>query len=210
MLSHLLALAAAGALCAGCSAPAAETALSLDNPANPAAASVPFVRPVNVLATGEMPATTSPSTAMRMSGGSMAGMDMPGMTMSGSMPGMDHGSIPGMKMAQAQPPSGSAAATGVVNAVDAAKRSVNVTHQPIKALGWPSMTMDFPVAPSVDLKGLKAGDKIGFQLGKPDADGNRRIERLTAQPANSGQSDQAMPRMDHGAMPGMTMPAQSK
>lgn len=138
----------------------------------------------------------------------MAGMDMPGMTMSGSMPGMDHGSMPGMKMAQAQSPSGSAAATGVVNAVDGAKRSVNVTHQPIKALGWPSMTMDFPVAPSVDLKRLRAGDKIGFHLGKPDADGNRRIERITAQPANSGQSNQAMPGMDHGAMPGMTMPAQ--
>ena len=92
MLFHFLALAALGALCAGCSAPAADTTLSLDNPANPAAASAPFIRPADVLATGEMPTTTSASTAM----------DMPGMTVSGPMAGMDHGAMPGMTM-PAQP-----------------------------------------------------------------------------------------------------------
>ena len=201
MLSHLLALAAVGTLCAGCSAPAIETTLSIDNPANPAAASVPFVRPVNVLAMGGVPATAAPSTAMHMSSGSMPGMHVPGMNMSV----MDHDAMPGMTMAQAQPSSGAATAIGVINAVDVAKHTVNVTHQPIKALGWPSMTMDFTAAPSVDLNGVKPGDKIGFTLGKPDADGNRRIERIT--PAGSGQPNHTMPGMDRGPMPGMTMPA---
>lgn len=62
------------------------------------------------------------------------------------------------------------------------------------------MSMDFPVAPSIDLTAVKAGDRIGFQLGKPDADGNRRIERITRQTNGSGQPSQAMP--------GMAMPAQ--
>ena len=88
MLSNLLALAAVGALCAGCSAPVAETTFSLDDPANPAAASVPFNRPANVLAMGGTPSTTAPSTSMHMPGNSMPGVPMQGMVMSGPMPGM--------------------------------------------------------------------------------------------------------------------------
>ena len=210
MFSHLLALAAAGALCAGCSAPATQSTLSLDNPANPAAASVPFIRPVNVLAMGANPTTAVPSTAMHMSGGSMPGMQITGMTMSKAMPDMEHDTTPGMKVAQAQPSSGAADATGVVNAVDLTNRSVNVTHQPIEALGWPSMTMDFPVAPSVDLSRVKPGDKVAVTLGKPDAEGNRRIERITSPAAGSVQPGQAMPSMGHSAMPGMVMPGQSQ
>ncbi len=98
MSSHLVALAAAGALCAGCAAPAFQTTLSLDDPANPAAASVPFVRPVNVLAAGALPAIAAPSSAVPIARGSMQGMPMPGAPMSGTMPGMDHGPMPGMVM----------------------------------------------------------------------------------------------------------------
>ena len=123
MLANLLALGAAGALCAGCSAPKTETTLSLDNPANPAAASVPYVRPVNVLAMGERPATASPTLAMRMSTGAVA-------------------STP------------------------------------------------------------------GDRLGKPDATGNRGVERITPGSAGSSQPSQARPEMHHGAMPGMSMPAE--
>ncbi len=98
MFSHLVALAAAGALCAGCAAPATQTTLSLDDPANPAAASVPFVRPVNVLAAGGLPATAAPSSVMPLSHGAMPGMPIPGVPMSGAMPGMDHAPTPGMVM----------------------------------------------------------------------------------------------------------------
>ena len=122
---------------------------------------------------------------------------------SSDMPGM-----PGMKMAQAAPralsTSGQAAAVGTVNTVDPAKHSVNVTHQPIKTLGWPSMTMGFPVAPSVDLAAIKPGQRVNFTLGAPDADGNRRIEQI--KPA-AGQTGGTMPGMDQGSMPGMKMPS---
>jgi Cu(I)/Ag(I) efflux system protein CusF len=215
MLLQFVLLAALGAACAGCSAPSINTALAADNPANPDAASVPFIRPVDVLAEGAAPQTSIPSTAMHMAGGSMPTMDM-----SGGMAGMGHSSMAGispsspgndaamlgMKMAQATPPgAGQANAVGTVNAVDTAKHSVNVTHQPIKALGWPSMTMDFPVASSVDLSTTKPGARIAFTLGRPDADGNRQVVQIKPMPG-SAASQSGMRRVDHGSMPGMTMP----
>ena len=78
MLLQFVMLAALGAACAGCSAPSASIALTTDNPANPDAAAVPFVRPANVLAEGAAPRTGIPSAAMHMAGGSMPGMKMPG------------------------------------------------------------------------------------------------------------------------------------
>ena len=34
---------------------------------------------------------------------------------------------------------------GKINSIDSEKYSVNITHEPIEALKWPGMTMDFPV-----------------------------------------------------------------
>jgi Cu/Ag efflux protein CusF len=48
--------------------------------------------------------------------------------------------------------------------VDAAAHTINISHDPIKALGWPKMKMQFNVAPEVDLSSLKAGDKVTFKL----------------------------------------------
>jgi Cu(I)/Ag(I) efflux system protein CusF len=61
---------------------------------------------------------------------------------------------------------GATAASGVVNTVDAAQRKVNVSHGSIKSLGWPAMTMDFPVTQDVDLSTIKAGMKVNFTLVK--------------------------------------------
>ena len=63
-------------------------------------------------------------------------------------------------LAQAEKPSGA----GVVNAIDPGKRTLNITHEPIAALHWPGMTMDFHVAPGVDLSAFKPGAKITFTL----------------------------------------------
>jgi Cu/Ag efflux protein CusF len=59
---------------------------------------------------------------------------------------------------------GAAKASGVVNAVDAAQRKVNVSYASIKQLGWPAMTMDFPVGSDVDLNGITPGTKVNFTL----------------------------------------------
>ncbi len=59
---------------------------------------------------------------------------------------------------------GAAQGSGVVNSVDAAAHKVNLSHGSIKTLGWPAMTMDFPVSPDADLSGLKPGSKVNFTL----------------------------------------------
>jgi plastocyanin len=56
------------------------------------------------------------------------------------------------------------AATGIVNSVDITGGSINVTHNPIKALGWPKMKMEFNVEKGVDLSSVKAGDSVSFTL----------------------------------------------
>jgi Cu/Ag efflux protein CusF len=56
--------------------------------------------------------------------------------------------------------------TGTVNSVDPAGHKINVSHQPIPSIGWPAMTMDFPVAPSVDLSHVKPGSRVDFSLQK--------------------------------------------
>ncbi len=60
---------------------------------------------------------------------------------------------------------------GKIISVDADKHSMKVTHDPIKSLGWPKMTMTFGVDSGVDLSGYQAGDAIAFTLkpvGKDD------------------------------------------
>lgn len=53
--------------------------------------------------------------------------------------------------------------TGVVAGIDAAGGTVTLKHDPIPALGWPSMTMDFKAPPAVIAK-LKVGQKIAFDV----------------------------------------------
>jgi Cu(I)/Ag(I) efflux system protein CusF len=54
--------------------------------------------------------------------------------------------------------------TGKVNEVNAGEHTVNITHDPIKALNWPKMKMEFPVEKEVDLSGVKVGDNVDFTL----------------------------------------------
>ena len=68
-------------------------------------------------------------------------------------------------------------ATGTVNAIDMAGHKLNISHQAIPEIGWPAMTMDFPVAPSVDLNAIKSGDHVNFTLEK-GANGMYQIEAV--------------------------------
>lgn len=83
---------------------------------------------------------------------------------------MDHGKMDHSKMDhgamshEAKPGVTEADGVGVINAVDATKKEVNLTHEPMPDLGWPSMTMDLPVTGKVDLATVKAGEKVSFRL----------------------------------------------
>lgn len=76
-------------------------------------------------------------------------------------------------VAQTDKPSGE----GKVNSVDAASRKVNMTHGPVAALKWPGMTMDFGVAPGVDMGAFKPGAKVDFTL-KQGAGGMYEIDSV--------------------------------
>ncbi len=55
-------------------------------------------------------------------------------------------------------------ASGKVNRVDLPNRKVNLTHDPIPAIGWPAMTMEFAALPEADLSGLHPGQRVTFEL----------------------------------------------
>ncbi len=90
---------------------------------------------------------------------------------------MDHGSHGAMKM-EAPADVTEAEAKGKVNSVDADGGKVNVTHDPVPALGWPSMTMDLPVTRRVDLSTVKPGTPVTFKL-KKGRDNQFRIIDIT-------------------------------
>ncbi len=87
------------------------------------------------------------------------------------MPGM-----PGMNMgAQSNQP---ITGKGVVRKVDLAKKTVNLNHEPIPAIKWPAMTMDFQVAPNVDLSKVQPGQQVDFGLEKGNG-GNYTVTSIT-------------------------------
>ncbi len=81
-----------------------------------------------------------------------------GMSDMKKMPGMND-----MKMSDTKKAT-TANATGTITAVNPANHKVTFDHGPIPAINWPAMTMEFAVAPSVDLAKLKTGDKVNFTL----------------------------------------------
>lgn len=77
------------------------------------------------------------------------------------------GSEPAAKsdMAMTTSESGAAiAGSGTVVAVDAAAGTVTLNHQPIAALSWPAMTMQFTAENPALLQGVAAGDQVDFEL----------------------------------------------
>jgi Cu/Ag efflux protein CusF len=64
--------------------------------------------------------------------------------------------------------------TGVVEALSPGEGKLRMHHDPIPALDWPSMTMDFSLAEGVSLEGLAEGDPVMFQLER-SGDGYRVV-----------------------------------
>jgi Cu/Ag efflux protein CusF len=85
---------------------------------------------------------------------------------SGTHAGEDHAahSHNGSEMQMAHAGHSDAHGTGTVNSVDPAQHKVNLSHNPVPEIGWPAMTMDFPVVPSIDLHALKPGTRVNFTI----------------------------------------------
>ena len=56
------------------------------------------------------------------------------------------------------------AATGTVKSVDAARGKLVIDHDPIPALNWPRMVMDFSLADKTMAEQVKAGDPVQFEI----------------------------------------------
>lgn len=49
---------------------------------------------------------------------------------------------------------------GVVEHVDTENKKLTITHEPIKTLGWPSMTMRFTYEDAGMIEDIKEGDRV--------------------------------------------------
>lgn len=65
--------------------------------------------------------------------------------------------------------------TGTVHAIDA--DTVNLTHEPIPEIGWPSMTMDLPLLEGAETGDVSPGDDVTIMLEK-GADGMYGVRAL--------------------------------
>jgi Cu/Ag efflux protein CusF len=72
----------------------------------------------------------------------------------------DHAAAPSTSSAA----SSTLAATGTVKSVDAAKGKLVIDHDPIPALNWPRMVMDFQLVDPAMARQVKAGDPVKFEM----------------------------------------------
>jgi Cu(I)/Ag(I) efflux system membrane fusion protein len=72
---------------------------------------------------------------------------------------------------------------GVIKSLDTAGANVTLVHGPLPAIGWPAMTMTFPVSNASVLRGRKAGEHVTFAFSKPDAGKTPVITSLTPERA---------------------------
>lgn len=71
----------------------------------------------------------------------------------------------GMNMETSTPAAaGPVASTGTVTQVDAAAGTITINHEPIAAISWPAMTMQFTAENPAILQGIAVGDHVSFEL----------------------------------------------
>ena len=71
-----------------------------------------------------------------------------------------------------------ATGSGKVNKVDPAKHTINLSHGPMPAINLPAMTMDFAVAPGVDLSTVKPGQQVDFTLAPKPGSKDYQVTQL--------------------------------
>jgi Cu(I)/Ag(I) efflux system membrane fusion protein len=80
-------------------------------------------------------------------------------------------------------------ASGRVEGLDAERRRLRVSHGPIDALGWPSMTMEFDLRPDVSLEGIEPGQSVHFSLVQEQA-GEYVMEQVHSSESGLRQMEQ--------------------
>jgi Cu(I)/Ag(I) efflux system membrane fusion protein len=86
-----------------------------------------------------------------------------------------------LRAAQARMGEATHKGTGKVRAVDAGSGYVELDHDPIPSLQWPQMVMGFYADNKGELKGLKEGDRVQFEvLPRPNKDGDWILKHIEA------------------------------
>jgi len=96
-------------------------------------------------------------------------------------------------------------ANGRVEEVDRSARRIRVSHGPIDALGWPSMTMTFNVRPAVDLAAIAPGQELRFALVQEHA-GEYVIKQIYSGEFAPGERTETVPE----AAPGPETPQEKQ
>jgi Cu(I)/Ag(I) efflux system periplasmic protein CusF len=53
---------------------------------------------------------------------------------------------------------------GTVTAIDAAAGTISLDHEPITAISWPAMSMQFTAENPAMLQGIAVGDRVSFEI----------------------------------------------
>ncbi len=71
-----------------------------------------------------------------------------------------------MNMAEttAPAPAGPITSIGTVTAIDAAAGTLSLDHEPIAAISWPAMSMQFTAENPAILQGIAVGDRVSFEI----------------------------------------------
>ena len=69
-------------------------------------------------------------------------------------------------------------ATGTVKSVDATKGKLVIDHEPIPALNWPRMVMDFQLADKAMVEKVKPGEKVHFTLAPGEKKGSYTVTAI--------------------------------
>ncbi|HXG99720.1 MAG TPA: efflux RND transporter periplasmic adaptor subunit [Sphingomicrobium sp.] len=72
---------------------------------------------------------------------------------------------------------------GVIKSINQKMPGVTISHGPLPAMGWPAMTMEFPVTGRPMLRGRKAGERVRFSFQKPNQGETPIIEAIRPEPA---------------------------
>ena len=96
-----------------------------------------------------------------------AAATLPAYAAMGNMPGMDNMRTVSGQATKAQTFMGQ----GKINSINPDANTANVAMGPVKALGWPSMSMNFLLQNTAMLNGHKTGEVVNFNFEKDTAGG---------------------------------------
>ncbi|WP_095588170.1 efflux RND transporter periplasmic adaptor subunit [Actibacterium ureilyticum] len=134
-------------------------------------------------ATGKITALKPETGMATIAHGPLKAIGMPAMTMDFALaPGLDPATLPldtdmpltfeqgadmTLSLASFTPPAEDArriAASGVIDSIDPQTGSATITHGPMRAIGMPGMTMDFPLTSGLDPATLPVGREVALEF----------------------------------------------